>query len=294
MNVTDTNQITKCCSKCNETKPSDLFITNRNICKNCRNKRCREKYNANVPETLYKICTKCDMSKLTLDFIKSRHICKDCNNRKRQDKYESDETHRQKLISMSSNFKKRKIIQKQQCIELELGVGNMMCKYCLNVKSKSKFRKNRRKCKDCERDEPISKIIRNVRSRISYAIQKDKHTIEYLDCSCREYFNWIMSHDDKYNYENHGTIWHIDHVIPVSKFNLSDEREQMIAFNWRNTMPLLVHDNLSKNNKIIKSQVEQHLNYLIRYHEENNINLPTTFIDLFAKHLDAGSPLEPI
>ena len=32
---------------------------------------------------------------------------------------------------------------------------------------------------------------------------------------------------------------------------------------------------------------------LIKYHLENKLDLPQVFIDLFAKHLDAGKPLEP-
>jgi hypothetical protein len=59
-------------------------------------------------------------------------------------------------------------------------------------------------------------------------------------------------------------------------------------------MPLSVKDNLSKNNKIIKSQIEQHLNKLKEYHNEHKLVLPQVFIDLFAKYLDAGSSLEPI
>lgn len=294
MEVTDTKPITKCCSKCNIVKEFNLFIPNRNICKDCRNKSCREKYKSNISEIIDKDCNVCGQTKSISMFIKNRNICKNCNNNKRQEKYNSDEEHRQTLILMASNFKKRKRIEKNKITELEIGVGNIKCKYCLNIKPKNKFRKNRRKCKDCERDEPISKIIRNVRSRISYAIKKDKHTIEYLGCSCHEYFNWITSYNDTYNYDNHGTIWHIDHVIPVSKFNLSDENEQMIAFNWRNTMPLTIYDNLSKNNRIIQSQIEQHLEHLMKYHKENNMEMPTEFIDLFAKHLDAGSPLELI
>ena len=45
MNVTDTNLFTKCCSKCGITKIENLFIKNRNICKECRNLKSREKYN---------------------------------------------------------------------------------------------------------------------------------------------------------------------------------------------------------------------------------------------------------
>jgi len=51
---------------------------------------------------------------------------------------------------------------------------------------------------------------------------------------------------------------------------------------------------LKKNCKIIPSQIEQHVKKLKEYHEKNKIHLPQTFIDLFAKHLVAGNPLEPL
>ena len=92
--------------------------------------------------------------------------------------------------------------------------------------------------------------------------------------------------------ENHGKIWHIDHVIPISKFNLDNLEEQLLAFNWRNTMPLSSKENLSKNNKILKSQIEQHLTTLLDYHKKNNIEIPQEYIDLFAKHLVDGNTLK--
>ena len=67
----------------------------------------------------------------------------------------------------------------------------------------------------------------------------------------------------------------------------------MIAFNWRNTTALSCKENLSKNKKILKPQIEQHLKKLKEYHTENQLDLPQVFIDLFAKHLVAGSSLEP-
>jgi hypothetical protein len=35
------------------------------------------------------------------------------------------------------------------------------------------------------------------------------------------------------------------------------------------------------------------LKKLLDYHKEKNIEMPQKYIDLFAKHLDAGNPLEP-
>ncbi|NBP58102.1 OmpH family outer membrane protein, partial [bacterium] len=68
-------------------------------------------------------------------------------------------------------------------------------------------------------------------------------------------------------------------LSPIIKQN---EEEQLIAFNWRNTMPLSCEENLKKGNKIIKSQVEQHYKKLVEYHTENKLDLPQVYIDLFA------------
>jgi len=124
-------------------------------------------------------------------------------------------------------------------------------------------------------------------------VKKDKHTIEYLGISTKEYLDWLLSINEKYTLENRGKEWHIDHVIPLSKFNLENKSEQLIAFNWRNTMPLSPKENLSKNCKIIKTQIEQHYKKLVDYHKEKNIEMPQEFIDLFAKHLVDGEPLKP-
>ena len=58
-------------------------------------------------------------------------------------------------------------------------------------------------------------------------------------------------------------------------------------------MPLLAKENLSKKNKILTPQIEQHLEKLKIYHIENSIELPQIYIDLFAKYLAAGNPWEP-
>lgn len=50
-------------------------------------------------------------------------------------------------------------------------------------------------------------------------------------------------------------------------------------------LPLLAKQNLQKNNKILKLQIEQHYNRLLEYHTQHNIQLPQEFIDLYAKHL---------
>ena len=284
MDVADTKPVEKSCSRCGTIKHIELFIPKRNICKECRNSRSREKYKGlEINDNIEKECNKCNITKKLSLFVKNRNICLDCNNLNRRTKYELDEEHRIKLIQKSTEFKQKKIIEKHNKKIEEIGVDNKRCSCCNNIKHQSRFRHNRLKCKDCERDEPLEKLKRSIRSRIFSAMKsKNKNTIEYLDCSIPNYLKWLLNNDSGFTLENRGLEWHIDHVIPLSHFNLKDEEQQLIAFNWRNTMPLSCVENLKKNNKIIQSQIKQHYEKLIDYHKENNIILPQEFIDLFA------------
>ena len=291
--VGDTKPDTKMCSRCDTEKEADKFIKNRNICKICSNTRKKELYHIPITQT-EKECSYCDQTKPTNMFLKNRPICKDCNNEKRREKYENDEELRQKLIQTATIFKQAKAEEIRKKKEEEIGKDNKKCSTCSAIKPMNNFRHNRLKCKICERDEPLEKFKRSIRRRVWDALdcKKEKHTIEYLGCDSTTYLHWILKYNPDYTIENRGS-WHIDHVIPLSHFNLENPDEQLIAFNWRNTMPLAAKENLAKNNRILVSQIEQHYNHLLEYHKEHNIEMPQVFIELFAKHLVAGNPLEP-
>ena len=58
-------------------------------------------------------------------------------------------------------------------------------------------------------------------------------------------------------------------------------------------MPLSVYDNLSKNNKIIFSQLLIHSDNIINFHIKNNINIDKKYFQLLARHLkSSGNSLE--
>jgi len=294
----DTNPLDasqKECSRCGESKPLDRIVKNRNVCKDCCNMRKKEKYKAlEIDNEATKTCNSCNLIKAISNFVKGRNTCCECNNSKRKDKYKSDETHRATVIKQASEFKHKKILERRKTKLEELGEGNKKCTVCSEIKPENNFRHNRLHCKNCERDDPKEKFKRNIRSRIHMALKKNKdmHTIKYLGCTSPEYLDWILKYDVNYNLENHGNVWHIDHVIPLSRFDLDDKEEQLVAFNWRNTMPLLAKENLAKNKKILPTQVEQHYKFLTEYHKNRNMIMPQSFIDLFAKHLVDGNPLK--
>ena len=308
MNVEDTNNNNvKICSKCGEEKPADRIVRNRKICKDCCNKKKVagvKKNIQNIDKEADKTCKICNSVKQTKLFSRSgvSNICIDCSNVKRRERYENNEELRKKAVKQSTEFKKKKKanrdeIKKKELEELEerIGQDNTICKYCNKVKAKTRFRHNRLKCKDCERDDPKYKLHKQVRIRIHDFLKKNndvksKHTCEYLGCTRGEYIKWMEYNTKGYTIDNHGTEWHIDHVIPLSRFDVNKKEDVELAFNWRNTMPLAVKENLAKNNKILIPQIKEHLKLLKKYHKENKITLPQKFIKLYAKHLEAGNP----
>ena len=54
-------------------------------------------------------------------------------------------------------------------------------------------------------------------------------------------------------WQNYG-IWHIDHIQPLSKFNLLKLEQQKIAFNYKNLQPLWAIDNLKKGDRTESSE----------------------------------------
>lgn len=102
------------------------------------------------------------------------------------------------------------------------------------------------------------KLNFNLHNRIYAAIKgnvKSKHTKELLGCSIEE----LKEHLEKQfkpgmtwkNYSYRG--WHIDHIIPCSKFDLSKSIEQQKCFHYTNLQPLWQQENMIKKDKVIIS-----------------------------------------
>jgi hypothetical protein len=52
------------------------------------------------------------------------------------------------------------------------------------------------------------------------------------------------------NWENLGSYWQIDHIIPINAFNFKNTNEKYICFHWTNLQPLTCYENRFKSNKI--------------------------------------------
>lgn len=103
-----------------------------------------------------------------------------------------------------------------------------------------------------KRDNIKYRLENNIRSRILSAfknnsISKNTKSAMLTGMSSFELKNYLLS----MGYDKN--IHHIDHIIPLSLFDLTIHEHQLIACNYLNLQPLLVKDNLSKNNNLINS-----------------------------------------
>ena len=122
-------------------------------------------------------------------------------------------------------------------------------------KTKCEHNKRRGICKICNLNLYLVNLNRKNIYRIlkSSSQNKTKSSIKYMGCDVEyfiEYFKkkmdlWNEKNDIKMNWDN----IHIDHIKPVSVFNLDDEDELNKCCNYTNFQPLLIEDNLTKNNK---------------------------------------------
>ena len=117
------------------------------------------------------------------------------------------------------------------------------------IKERSKvYRKRyqdstREKLKIKRHTNPEYKLRINLRSRMRKALRskfsKAGSAVRDLGCSIKYFRKYIKG---KFltgmTWENYGKVWHLDHIIPLSSFNLSNREEFLKACHYTNYQPL--------------------------------------------------------
>lgn len=101
---------------------------------------------------------------------------------------------------------------------------------------------------------PQYQISDNIRSRLRKALRghtKSASTFDYIGMNRDQYMEWLeFQFYDGMQWDNYGTHWHIDHMVPCANFDMESEEEKRECFGWWNTRPLVAHKNLSKNDRM--------------------------------------------
>jgi hypothetical protein len=142
--------------------------------------------------------------------------------------------------------------QKSRCKECGICIcehnkRKSICKECGGSQI-CEHKKNKSSCKECN---PLNYLVSLQRQSIrrmliSGNLTKLKPTIEYLGCSAEYFLGYLQKKMiEGMTFSN----THIDHIKPVSRFNLQNEDEFLDCCHYTNLQPLLAQDNLIKHNK---------------------------------------------
>lgn len=126
-------------------------------------------------------------------------------------------------------------------------------------KNKIKYRKTQKRYESKKyKNNSLFKLKKNLRSRIykifkTQNIYKNKKCLELLGCSFDKVKKYLESQfKEGMTWDNHSQFgWHIDHIIPLSSFDLSDPEQAKKACHWTNLQPLWWDENLKKSNKLL-------------------------------------------
>lgn len=185
-------------------------------------------------EVKNKICKKCNTIKSIIDFPKNgkyiKNSCKSCQN------------------VISNNWAKNNP-QKRRIIENTWRTKNKR-KYLdkRNIAERKRYHERKK--------DVLFYLKLTLRRRLSQAIKnnyKAGSAVKELGCSI-EFFKLYLEakFEQGMTWENYGQ-WHIDHIIPLSSFDLSDKDQISKACNYTNLQPLWAKDNLKKGAKYANS-----------------------------------------
>ncbi len=204
-----------------------------------------------------KKCPKCQKNKPLNDFSKMAVLCRLCK-KEYDKKYRKENRDKLKKVRKKYEEKHKSDFQKYQADYYQKHKREK------KVSRKEYIAKNRDKINKFERDKKEKdinfKLACNLRSRLRNAVkrnQKSGSAVKDLECSIEELKQHLEKQfylhpktKKKMNWDNYGTFgWHIDHIIPLANFDLTNRYQFLEACCYINLQPLWAIDNLSKGAK---------------------------------------------
>lgn len=194
-----------------------------------------------------KICSKCKVSKSGSEFSlvgrrrpgKSQAYCKECYNLYQKEKYHKD-------VEAS---RKRNNERRVKNIEARRESSRKWA--AKNPDGWKRYRKTRKDYVLRElKNNPLFRLVRYMRTRLYQALKtsrKSENTLSLIGATVTEFAAHLETRfKPGMTWENYGPVWHVDHIKPCAKFDLTDPAQQRACFHWTNLQPLFAKENLQK------------------------------------------------
>lgn len=95
----------------------------------------------------------------------------------------------------------------------------------------------------------------SLRSRLNKALRgrvKSGSAVRDLGCTVSELLAWLEAKfSPDMTWGNYGSVWTLDHIRPLSAFDLSDRAQLLVACHYTNLQPMLSAENIRKGGSLI-------------------------------------------
>ena len=105
------------------------------------------------------------------------------------------------------------------------------------------------------------RVVTNLRTKLRFVlnrerVRKSERTITMIGCT----YNQLKVHLESgfkrgMTWDNYGTLWHVDHIIPCAAFDHTDPKQRAQCWHWTNLRALDAKKNLQKSDKITEPQM---------------------------------------
>lgn len=120
--------------------------------------------------------------------------------------------------------------------------------------------------------DPVKKLIIRLRGltskhakRAGVQARVKGRKLEYLGCTANELAAYLQAQfKRRMSWDNYGKkdgvkCWEIDHIKPVTAFDLMDEEQRKACFHYTNLRPMWARDNTIKGNRTWERETQPHL-----------------------------------
>jgi hypothetical protein len=221
-----------------------------------------------------KSCLQCNIIKPIQDYRKYTdrentysNTCKKCLNE--QDKQRKKNRRKKRSETFMTKCEKCNEEKPLKCFsKLKKNYKKKICLSCYPVfltEQKNEWCRN-------ERQTNVNyRLKKSLAARLRTVLVKNDSTMNYIGCNIqylREWFEYNFT--SEMSWENYGSYWSIDHIIPVCKFDLTVENEKLKCWNWSNMMPVTVKYNSSKKQQIDMVQIHKIIEKINKFKEEGS------------------------
>lgn len=205
-----------------------------------------------------KLCKKCGEVRELAKFVRNKNkpdglhtVCKPCTKIYKAKYYEDNKTEilqefRERYQDNPEKYREAENKRRQSNLETYNKKALVYQK-----QNKEKVNKRHREWEGTQRKENTQfKMRAFVRQNLNNALKRDSVNCiaaNHLGCSIAFYKDYLSKKfRDGMSWENRGDLWSVDHVIPLSAFDLTNTDQLAKACHYTNTQPLYIVENNKK------------------------------------------------